>query len=69
MTKKVDVDRSYMHEMWGTTHLITEVGCEKHLEVKNQKEKTDLYEVPNDRYSKWCGGTNGFDDFVERWHE
>jgi hypothetical protein len=27
------------------------------------------YKVPEDRYSRPCGGAGGFDDFVERWHE
>jgi len=26
------------------------------------------YKVPADRMSKHCGGKDGFDDFVERWH-
>ena len=30
--------------------------------------KPTKYEVPEDRYSRPCGGKNGFDDFVERWH-
>lgn len=25
--------------------------------------------IPEDRYSRPCGGKGGFDDFVERWHE
>lgn len=25
--------------------------------------------VVEDRYSRHCGGKDGFDDFVERWHE
>ena len=25
--------------------------------------------IPEDRLSRPCGGKNGFDDFVERWHE
>lgn len=69
MTKQVDVNRDYMYEMWGTTHLITEVGSEKLFKVKNSQEKTDFYEIPEDRYSRHCGGKGGFDDFVERWHE
>jgi len=33
---------------------------------KVQKQK---YDIPEDRYSRPCGGSYGFDDFVERWHE
>ena len=30
---------------------------------------SDEYKIPEDRLSRPCGGSNGFDDFVERWHE
>jgi len=33
------------------------------------KIKKQKYDIPEDRYSKPCGGSYGFDDFVERWHE
>lgn len=46
----------------GTFCLVTDYGSEKYL-------KKLKYQVPNDRYSKWCGGKDGFDDYVERWHE
>jgi len=42
--------------------LITEVASDKYL------KKTE-YQIPEDRYSRPCGGAHGFDDFVERWHE
>lgn len=45
--------------------LITDRLSDKLLE-KAHKTK---YEIPNDRYSRPCGGAGGFDDFVERWHE
>ena len=46
--------------------LITEISSEKYLKkIKKLKD----YEIPNDRYSRPCGGAGGFDDFVERWHE
>ena len=44
--------------------LITDPRSDKYL-GKVQKHPND---PPKDRYSKWCGGKNGFDDFVERWH-
>lgn len=31
--------------------------------------KMAKYQIPQDRYSRPCGGPGGFDDFVERWHE
>jgi hypothetical protein len=50
--------------------LITEVESEKHLKKKQTiQEKENLYEVPDDRFSRPCGGSFGFDDFVERWTE
>ena len=42
--------------------LITEVASDKYL-------KKATYDIPDDRYSRPCGGAHGFDDFVERWHE
>jgi len=42
--------------------LITEVASDKYL------KKTE-YKIPEDRYSRPCGGAHGFDDYVERWHE
>jgi hypothetical protein len=34
------------------------------------KEAADLLAQtpPSDRYSRWCGGPGGFDDFAERLH-
>jgi len=42
--------------------LITDPASDKLL----QKAK---YKIPEDRYSRPCGGAGGFDDFVERWHQ
>jgi len=57
-----DRDVEIMLKDHGTMCLITDYGSEKYLENKK-------YDVPKDRYSKWCGGKGGFDDYVERWHE
>jgi hypothetical protein len=46
--------------------LITELSSEKYLQ---KTKKTQKYQIPDDRYSRPCGGVGGFDDFVERWHE
>lgn len=45
--------------------LITDPSSDKLLE----KAKLKKYDIPQDRYSRPCGGAGGFDDFVERWHE
>jgi hypothetical protein len=49
-----------MQQEHGTRVLITDLAADKYLE-KSSKHGTE-------RYSKWCGGKNGFDDFAERLH-
>jgi hypothetical protein len=58
MNPNPDRNSQFMKESWGTVRLITDYVPDK--------RKND---PPNDRYSKPCGGKNGFDDYVERWHE
>ncbi len=69
---KVDRDKKYMRETWGTTHLVTDYNSlpeKKVLQEVMHDDLNDEYKIPSDRYSKHCGGAHGFDDFVERWHE
>jgi hypothetical protein len=54
-----------MQEDFGTRVLITSPIAEKYL---RQARVSKYKEVPDDRYSRPCGGKGGFDDFVERWH-
>jgi len=58
MSPNPDRNSQFMKENWGTVKLITDYTPDKH---KN--------DPPSDRYSRPCGGKNGFDDYVERWHE
>lgn len=46
--------------------LISQPASDRWLK-KHAKKKYST--PPEDRYSRHCGGSNGFDDFVERWHE
>ena len=57
---KVDRDEKQMFAEHGTKCLITDLVADKYLErAKKHGEE---------RYSKWCGGKDGFDDFCERMH-
>ena len=50
--------------------LITETDSDKYLNAnRKQKKKDEIYDLPEDRLSRPCGGAGGFDDFVERWHQ
>ena len=51
---------SMMQEDFGTKVLITNVAADRLLE---QAAKHG-----HERYRKWCGGRDGFDDFCERMH-
>lgn len=57
MNPNPDRNIQFMKESWGTNRLITDYFPEK--------RKND---PPKDRYSRPCGGKNGFDDYIERWH-
>lgn len=42
--------------------LITDPRSDKYLNKVSSRRN----DPPNDRLSAWCGGKNGFDDYVER---
>jgi len=48
-----------MNDEFGTVVLITNPKSDKYLK---QTKKNP----PKNRLSRWCGGQNGFDDYVER---
>lgn len=56
-----NVDKSKEFVRSGMT-LISEQASDRLL-------KKVKYQVPQDRYSRPCGGAGGFDDFVERFEE
>ena len=45
--------------------LITDPRSDKYLNRAKKAKNTP----PEDRLSRQCGGKDGFDDYVERWHE
>jgi hypothetical protein len=49
-----------MQQEFGTKVLITDLAADRLLE-KAAKFGTE-------RYSRWCGGKDGFDDYAERLH-
>lgn len=58
-----DLGKTFMES--GMT-LISQPASDRWL----KKARIDKYKTPpEDRLSRPCGGPNGFDDFVERWHE
>ena len=61
MSHQVDRNTEIMKEVTGATVLITDIAADRLLAkaAKHGKE----------RYAKWCGGREGFDDFCERMHE
>ena len=61
-----DRDEALMIKDHGTTCLITDVKADRYLRKARMKKNMT---PPIDRYSRPCGGRDGFDDFVERWHE
>jgi hypothetical protein len=56
----VDRNSELMQQEFGTKVLITDLAADKYLE-RAAKYGTE-------RYSRWCGGQNGFDDYAERLH-
>jgi hypothetical protein len=56
----VDRNASLMQETTGARVLITDLAADCYLE-KAAKHGTE-------RYSRWCGGKDGWDDYAERLH-
>ena len=45
----------------GTKVLITDPKSDLFLKKASEKKAPQ-------KYSQWCGGENGWDDYTERWH-
>ena len=56
----VDRNPELMQQEFGTKVLITDLAADKYL-AKSAKHGTE-------RYSRWCGGKGGWDDYAERLH-
>ena len=54
-----DHDYDYMKQNFGTCVLISDPASEKYLKMTKKVP-------PNNRMTRWCGGKDGFDDFVQR---
>lgn len=55
-----DRNASLMQETTGAKVLITDLAADRYLE-KSAKHGAE-------RYSRWCGGKGGWDDYAERLH-
>jgi acyl-coenzyme A synthetase/AMP-(fatty) acid ligase len=53
---------SMMQEDFGTTVLITNPAADRLL-AKAAKEKAN-----QKKFTEFCGGKNGWNDYTERWH-
>lgn len=61
-----DYNSEAMSKDFGTVCLITNPMADTYL---RKARKLANSKVPEDSYSRWCGGKGGFDLFVERVHE
>jgi hypothetical protein len=52
---------SMMQKDFGTSVLITDPRSDALMKKARMKK----YSIPEDRLGKWCGGKDGFDDYVE----
>jgi len=60
-----EFNSEYMLQEHGTKVLVTSPIADKYL----AKSRSKQYNIPDDRYSRPCGGAGGFDDFCERMGE
>ena len=60
--KPVDRNASLMQETTGAKVLITDLAADRFLE-KAKKE-----DPGQKKFTEFCGGKKGWNDFTERWH-
>jgi hypothetical protein len=61
-TQPVDRHEKLMARDFGTRCLITDLAADRYLE-KAAKNNPD-----QKKFTEFCGGKNGWNDFTERWH-
>jgi hypothetical protein len=59
----VDRNASLMQENFGTRVLITDLAADKYLEKAAKEDPTQK------KFTEFCGGAGGWDDFCERMGE
>jgi len=59
---KIDVNSKLMAETTGAKVLITDRAADKYL---NQASKEQANQK---KFTEFCGGKNGWNDYTERWH-
>lgn len=60
--KPVDRNASLMQETTGAKVLITDLAADRYLE-RAKKENPH-----QKKFTEFCGGKEGWNDFTERWH-
>jgi hypothetical protein len=57
-----DRNASMMQKDFGTKVLITDPSADKYLERAKREDPTQK------KFTEFCGGTGGWNDYTERWH-
>ena len=59
----VDRNSEFMQQEFGTKVLITDLAADRYLEKARKEDPTQK------KFTKFCGGAGGWDDFCERMGE
>ena len=60
--KPVDRNASLMQETTGAKVLITDLAADRFLEKAKKEDPSQK------KFTEFCGGKAGWNDFTERWH-